>query len=80
MVAVAAAFVVAFGAYEGGLFLAAFALGGRGAFTPAIIAHVALLNLGWAVALIGICEVLRYAKLLSGRPTAAATMLVASTR
>jgi hypothetical protein len=80
VVAVAAAFVMAFGAYEGGLFLVAFALGGREDFTPAIIGHVALLNLGWTVALIGTYEILRYARLLSGKPTAATPMLAASTR
>jgi len=80
VVAVAAAFVVAFGAYEGGLFLAALALGGREDFTPAIIGHVALLNLGWTVALIGTYEILRYAGLLSRKPTDAPAMLVASTR
>jgi hypothetical protein len=60
LAAVGAAFVVAFGAYEGGLFLVTFALGGKDAFTPAIVGHVALLNLGWTVALVGTYEVLRY--------------------
>jgi hypothetical protein len=78
--AVAAAFVMAFGIYEGWLFLAALALGGREDFTPAIIGHVALLNLGWTVALIGTYEVLRYAGLLSGKPTAVPAMLGATTR
>lgn len=80
VVAVAAAFGVAFAAFEGCLFLATFALGGREDFTPAIIGHVALLNLGWTVALIGTYETLRYAGLLSGKPIAAARMLAASTR
>jgi hypothetical protein len=60
LTAIATAFVLAFGAYEGGLFLVTFGLGGREAFTPAIVGHVALLNLGWTVALIGTYEVLRY--------------------
>jgi hypothetical protein len=55
-----AAFVLAFAAYEGGLFLVTFALGGQDAFTPAIVGHVALLNLGWAVGFVGTYEILRY--------------------
>ena len=58
--AIGAAFVSAFGAYEGGLFVVTFALGGQDAFTPAIVGHVALLNLGWTVGLIGTYEILRY--------------------
>jgi len=58
--AIGAAFVVAFAAYEGGLFLVTFALGGQDAFTPAIVGHVALLNLGWTVGLVGTYEILRY--------------------
>ena len=58
--AIGAAFVLAFGAYEGGLFLVTFALGGQDAFTPAIVGHVALLNLGWTVGLLGTYEILRY--------------------
>jgi hypothetical protein len=58
--AIGAAFVLAFGAYEGGLFLVTFALGGEDAFTPAIVGHVALLNFGWTVGLLGTYEILRY--------------------
>ena len=58
--ATGAAFVLAFGACEGGLFLVTFALGGQDAFTPAIVGHVALLNLGWTVGLVGTYEILRY--------------------
>jgi hypothetical protein len=58
--AIGATFVLAFGAYEGGLFLVTFALGGQDAFTPAIVGHVALLNLGWTVGLVGTYEILRY--------------------
>ena len=58
--AIGAAFVLAFAAYEGGLFLVTFALGGHDAFTPAIVGHVALLNLGWTVGLVGTYEILRY--------------------
>lgn len=60
IVAVGASFVVALGAYEGGLFLVTFELGGRDAFTSSIVGHVALLNLGWTVALVGTYEILRY--------------------
>jgi hypothetical protein len=58
--AIGAAFVLAFGAYEGALFLVTFALGEEDAFTPAIVGHVALLNLGWTVGLVGTYEILRY--------------------
>jgi hypothetical protein len=58
--AIGAAFVLAFGAYEGGLFLVTFALGEEDAFTPAIVGHVALLNFGWTVGLVGTYEILRY--------------------
>jgi hypothetical protein len=58
--AIGVAFVLALGAYEGGLFLVTFALCGQDAFTPAIVGHVALLNLGWTVGLVGTYEILRY--------------------
>jgi hypothetical protein len=57
---IGAAFVLALGAYEGGLFMVTFWLGGADAFTPAIVGHVALLSLGWSVGLIGTYEILRY--------------------
>jgi hypothetical protein len=60
-VALVTAFVVAFAAYEAGLFLVTFALGGRGAFTPAIVGQFALLNIGWAIALVATTEMLRRA-------------------
>jgi hypothetical protein len=66
VVAVGTSFVVALGAYEGSLFLVTFALGGREAFTPAIVGHVALLNLGRTVALVGTYEILRYTGAMSG--------------
>ncbi len=65
VIAIGAAFIIALGAYEGGLFLVTFALGGRDAFTPAIVGHVALLNLGWTVALLGTYEMLRYSGAIS---------------
>jgi hypothetical protein len=58
--AVAAAFVPALVINQGGLYLASFALGGTGDFTSAIVGHVALLNLGWTVGLVGTYEILRY--------------------
>jgi hypothetical protein len=69
--AVGASFAVALGAYQGGLFLVTFALRDREAFTPAIVGHVALLSLGWTVALVGSYEILRYTGAMSGsRPPA----------
>jgi hypothetical protein len=65
VVAIGVAYLLALGAYQGGLFLVTFGLGGQDAFTPAIIGHVALLNLGWTVALIGTHEVLRYSGAIS---------------
>jgi hypothetical protein len=62
--ATGAAFVPAFAVYQGGLYLASFALGGSGDFTPAIVGHVAVLNLGWTVALVGTYEVLRSSRAL----------------
>jgi hypothetical protein len=63
--AAGAAFVAAFATYQGGLFLASFALGGQGDFTPAIVGHVALLNLGWTMGLVGTYEMLRYSGALT---------------
>jgi hypothetical protein len=65
--AIGAAFGLAFVAYEGGLFLVTFALGGQDAFTPAIVAHVGLLNLGWTVGLVGTYEILRYSGAIPAR-------------
>ena len=62
---VGAAFVPAFAMYQGGLCLASFALGSSAGFTPEIVGHVALLNLGWTVALVGSYEVLRYSGALA---------------
>jgi hypothetical protein len=58
--AIGAAFALAFAAYQGLLLLATFGLGGADAFRPAIVGHVALLNLGWTVGLLGTCAILRY--------------------
>jgi hypothetical protein len=69
VVAVGTAFVAALGAYEGSLSLVTFAVGGRNAFTPAIITHVALLNFGWPAALVGTYAILRYTGTISGART-----------
>jgi hypothetical protein len=60
LAATGAAFALAFAAYEGALFLVTFGLGGADAFMPAIVGHAALLNLGWAIGLVGTYEILRY--------------------
>jgi hypothetical protein len=60
-VAVGIAAVAAFGAYEATLFLVSLSLGGEETFALAIVGPFALLNLGWAAALLGCCEMLRYA-------------------
>ncbi len=65
IIAAGAAFVPAFAIYQGGLYLASFALGGRDDFTPAIVGHVALLNLGWTVGFVGTYEILRYSGALT---------------
>jgi len=65
--AIGAAFVLAFAAYEGGVFLATFALGGQDAFTPAIVSHVALLNIGWTVGLVGTYEIFPYSGAIAAR-------------
>ena len=60
-IAVGMAAVAAFGTYEATLFLVSLLLGGQEAFAPAIVGRIALLNLGWAAALLGGYEMLRYA-------------------
>jgi hypothetical protein len=60
-VALGLALVVAFGGYEAGLFLMTFWLGGEETFTLAIIGRLALLNLGWTFALVGVRQILRHA-------------------
>ena len=65
--AMGVAFVLAFAAYEGGSFLVTFALGGASAFTPAIIGHVGLLNLGWTAGLVGTYQILWYSGAVTGR-------------
>jgi hypothetical protein len=60
-VAVGVAAVAAFGAFEAILFLVSLSLGGEETFAPAIVGRLALLNLGWAAALLGAYELLRYA-------------------
>jgi multisubunit Na+/H+ antiporter MnhE subunit len=59
--AIGIAAVAAFGIYEATLFLVSLWLGGEENFAPAIVGPLALLNLEWAAALLGCCEILRYA-------------------
>ena len=59
-VALGMGLIAAFIAYEAGLFLVTFVLGGRDAFTPAIIGQFALLNLVWAVGLVGTHIIFRH--------------------
>jgi hypothetical protein len=71
---IGAAYVLAFGAYEGALFLVTFALGGQDAFTPAIVGHVVvLLNLGWTAGLVGTYEILRYSGVISAERSRASS-------
>jgi hypothetical protein len=60
LTAIGGAFALAFAAYEGGLFLVTFGLGGADAFTPAIVGRVALLNFEWTIGLVGPYAILQY--------------------
>jgi hypothetical protein len=53
----ALAFVCAYGAYEIVLFAVTPFLGGAGSFTAAIIARLGLLNIGWLIGLVAVCEI-----------------------
>ncbi len=55
----ALAFVCAYGAYELVLFAATPFLGGAGSFTAAIITRLGLLNFGWLIGLVAVCEIVR---------------------
>jgi hypothetical protein len=55
----ALALVGAYVAYELALFAATPFLGGAGAFTTAIVARLALLNIVWLVGLVATCEIVR---------------------
>jgi hypothetical protein len=57
--ALALALIFAYGAYELALFAATPFLGGAGAFTTAIVARLALLNMVWLVGLVAACEIVR---------------------
>jgi hypothetical protein len=57
--ALALAFVGAFGAYEVVLFAVTPFLGGAASFTAAIIARLGLLNAGWLIGLVAVCEIVR---------------------
>jgi len=55
----AAALVAAYCAYEVALFAVTPFLGGAGAFTVAIIARLAFLNVIWLIGLVAACEIVR---------------------
>jgi hypothetical protein len=55
----ALAFVCAYGIYELVLLAVTPFLGGAGSFTAAIIARLGLLNIGWLVGLVAVCEIVR---------------------
>ncbi|HUN98582.1 MAG TPA: hypothetical protein VMU69_20410 [Bradyrhizobium sp.] len=55
----ALAFVCAYGVYELVLFAATPFLGGAGSFTVAIVTRLGLLNAGWLVGLVAVCEIVR---------------------
>lgn len=58
----ALALVCAYVAYEIVLFAATPLLGGAGSFTAAIITRLGLLNAGWLLGLVAVCEVVRLAR------------------
>lgn len=58
----ALAFVCAYGAYELVLLAVTPLLGGASSFTAAIIARLGLLNIGWLVGLVAVCEIVRLVK------------------
>jgi hypothetical protein len=55
----ALALVCASAAYEIVLFAVTPVLGGAGSFTAAVIARLGLLNAGWLIALVAVCEIVR---------------------
>src|ERR1700728_1044489 len=57
LAALCVALSAAYAAYELVLFVFTPVLGGSGAFTPAIIARLGLLNVAWLVGLLAVCQV-----------------------
>jgi hypothetical protein len=55
----ALALVCAYGSYELVLLAATPFLGGAHSFTPAIITRLGVLNAGWLIALVAVCEIVR---------------------
>ena len=53
------ALVCAYGAYQIALLAATPVLGGAGAFTPAIVGRLGLLNVAWLIGLVAACEIVR---------------------
>jgi uncharacterized membrane protein len=70
-VALGLALIGAYAAYELTLFAVTPALGGQGAFTPAIVGRLGLLSLFWLAGLVAACEVFRL--LAAGRQRQALT-------
>jgi len=57
LVALGAALIAAYATYEVVLFAFTPVLGGTGAFTPAIVSRLGLLNVAWLIGLIVVCQV-----------------------
>ena len=57
--ALALALVCAYGAYELVLLAMTPFLGGTGSFTIAIVTRLGLLNVGWLIGLVAVCEIVR---------------------
>jgi hypothetical protein len=58
----ALALVCAYAAYEIVLFAVTPLLGGAGSFTAAIITRLGLLNVGWLIGLVAVCEIVQLVK------------------
>ena len=57
----------AFAGYELVLFGVTPVLGGADAFTPVIVARLGLLDIGWLISLVGVCEIVRLLNPNEGR-------------
>jgi hypothetical protein len=64
VLALCAALVAAYAAYELVLLAATPFLGGAGDFTASIVAHLGLLNMLWAIGLVAVCEITRLSRRL----------------
>ncbi len=61
-VALCPALIVSYAAYELVLFAATPFLGGEGAFTASIVAHLGLLSVLWTTGLVAVCEITRLSR------------------